>query len=39
MGSFQLALPFAMGPLAGRLFDAGYARLTVAIGSLLFVFS
>ncbi|KXN90577.1 Riboflavin transporter MCH5 [Leucoagaricus sp. SymC.cos] len=39
MGSFQLALPFAMGPLAGRVFDAGCARLIVAMGSLLFVFS
>lgn len=39
MGSFQLALPFAMGPFAGRIFDAGYARLTIAAGSFLFVFS
>ncbi|KAJ3575113.1 hypothetical protein NP233_g1311 [Leucocoprinus birnbaumii] len=39
MGSFQLALPFAMGPLAGRVFDAGHARLLVAAGSLLFLFS
>lgn len=39
MGSFQLALPFAFGPIAGRIFDAGYARALVAAGSLLFVFS
>ncbi|EKM79706.1 hypothetical protein AGABI1DRAFT_121012 [Agaricus bisporus var. burnettii JB137-S8] len=39
MGSFQLALPFALGPLAGKLFDAGHARLAIASGSLLYVFS
>jgi hypothetical protein len=39
MGSFQLALPFALGPVAGKLFAAGHARLAIAFGSLLYVFS
>jgi hypothetical protein len=39
MGGLQLALPFGIGPLAGKLFDAGYARLAIASGSLLYIFS
>ncbi|KAL9708627.1 hypothetical protein Ac2012v2_008175 [Leucoagaricus gongylophorus] len=39
MGSFQLASSFAMGPLSGRLFDAGYGRIIMIVGSLLFLFS
>ena len=28
-----------MGPLSGRLFDAGYGRIIMIVGSLLFLFS
>jgi hypothetical protein len=39
IGSLQLALPFGIGILAGKLFDAGHGRLTIASGSLLYIFS
>ncbi|PFH46941.1 hypothetical protein AMATHDRAFT_68728 [Amanita thiersii Skay4041] len=39
MGSLQLALPFAEGIIAGRLFDAGYIRSTMISGSVIFAFS
>jgi hypothetical protein len=39
MGSVQLALSFALGIVAGKLFDAGHMRITMALGSFIFVFS
>ncbi|KIJ39137.1 hypothetical protein M422DRAFT_49705 [Sphaerobolus stellatus SS14] len=39
MGSFQFALPFIGGLVVGRLFDAGYTRVVLNIGSLVFIFS
>ncbi|KAF8526886.1 MFS general substrate transporter [Hysterangium stoloniferum] len=39
MGSAQLALSFAMGLVAGKLFDAGHLRLTMTLGSFIFLFS
>ncbi|KAF8880547.1 major facilitator superfamily domain-containing protein [Infundibulicybe gibba] len=39
IGSFQLMMPFAMGLISGKLFDAGYLHSTVASGSAIFTFS
>ncbi|KAF8888098.1 major facilitator superfamily domain-containing protein [Infundibulicybe gibba] len=39
MGSVQLAMPFAGGIVAGRLFDAGYFHHIMILGSLIFMFS
>lgn len=38
IGSIQIFLTFATCAISGRLSDAGYARATVAVGSLLAVF-
>ncbi|EIN13004.1 MFS general substrate transporter [Punctularia strigosozonata HHB-11173 SS5] len=39
IGSFQFFVPLIMGLWAGRLFDGGYFRPMMLIGSLLFTFS
>ncbi|KAF8885236.1 MFS general substrate transporter [Gymnopilus junonius] len=39
IGSTQLFLDFAVGLPTGKLYDAGYFRLTMVAGSLLYVFS
>ncbi|KAF8625318.1 hypothetical protein AX15_005448 [Amanita polypyramis BW_CC] len=36
MGSAQLAIPFAVGIVAGKLFDAGHIRSVMIFGSVLF---
>ncbi|KAF8634296.1 hypothetical protein AX17_004249 [Amanita inopinata Kibby_2008] len=38
MGSVQLALPFAEGIVAGKLFDAGHIRTVMIFGSTIFTF-
>ncbi|THH14476.1 hypothetical protein EW146_g5852 [Bondarzewia mesenterica] len=39
VGAVQLFLALGMGPISGRLFDSRYARLTLTVGSILYVFS
>jgi hypothetical protein len=39
IGSFQLWMLFALGPPVGKLFDEGYCRHLIAVGSLIYVFS
>lgn len=39
IGSFQLFMLFFLGLPAGRLYDMGYFRYLIAVGSLLLVFS
>ncbi|KAF8520751.1 MFS general substrate transporter [Hysterangium stoloniferum] len=39
IGSFQLFLLFAMSLVSGKLFDEGYFRHLMALGSLIYVFS
>ncbi|KAG6872672.1 hypothetical protein C0995_007781 [Termitomyces sp. Mi166 len=39
IGSLQLAMPFAFGLVSGKLFDMGYFRVLVIIGSIIFSFS
>ncbi|KAF8890382.1 MFS general substrate transporter [Infundibulicybe gibba] len=39
IGSFQLMMPFALGIVSGKLFDMGYFRPLVMVGSALFTFS
>lgn len=36
MGSAQLAIPFAVGIIVGKLFDAGHIRSVMIFGSVLF---
>ena len=36
MGSAQLAIPFAVGIIVGKLFDAGHIRSVMVFGSVLF---
>ncbi|KAF4612691.1 hypothetical protein D9613_011773 [Agrocybe pediades] len=36
IGSFQLAMPFLLGIVSGKLFDAGYFYLAVRLGSCIF---
>ncbi|KAK2464786.1 hypothetical protein APHAL10511_003204 [Amanita phalloides] len=38
MGSAQLAIPFAVGIIVGKLFDAGHIRSVMIFGSVLFTF-
>ncbi|PPQ75778.1 hypothetical protein CVT24_002639 [Panaeolus cyanescens] len=39
IGSFQIMMPFAMGVISGKLFDAGYFHALEITGSIIFVFS
>ncbi|KAF9554461.1 MFS general substrate transporter [Agrocybe pediades] len=36
IGSFQLAMPFLLGIVSGKLFDAGYFHFAVILGSCIF---
>jgi MFS transporter, MCT family, solute carrier family 16 (monocarboxylic acid transporters), member 10 len=37
IGSFQLWLQFSMGFVVGKLFDQGYGRLIIFVGSVIYV--
>ncbi|KAG5721998.1 Riboflavin transporter MCH5 [Termitomyces sp. T112] len=39
IGSLQLAMPFALGLVSGKLFDLGHFRVLVIAGSIIFSFS
>ncbi|KAG6837379.1 hypothetical protein H0H93_010537 [Arthromyces matolae] len=39
IGSLQLAMPFALGIVSGKLFDKGYFRILIASGSVIFAVS
>jgi hypothetical protein len=39
IGSVQIWIQFSMGLLVGKLFDDGYCRALIVVGSTLFVFS
>ncbi|KAJ7075609.1 major facilitator superfamily domain-containing protein [Mycena belliarum] len=39
IGSFQLMMPFFLGPIAGRIFDDGGFRLLEIVGGSIFTFS
>ncbi|EDR07247.1 uncharacterized protein LACBIDRAFT_250673 [Laccaria bicolor S238N-H82] len=39
IGSFQLMMPFALGLVSGKLFDAGYFHHLIVLGSVIFTFS
>ncbi|KAJ7818336.1 MFS general substrate transporter [Mycena olivaceomarginata] len=39
IGSFQLMMPSLMGPVAGKIFDAGGFYAVEAVGGLIFTFS
>ncbi|KAF8148395.1 MFS general substrate transporter [Crassisporium funariophilum] len=39
IGSFQLMMPFALGIVSGKLFDAGHFHAVLIFGSTIFTFS
>ncbi|KAJ7463726.1 MFS general substrate transporter [Mycena latifolia] len=39
IGSFQLMMPFFLGPIAGKIFDDGGFRMLEIVGGLIFTFS
>jgi hypothetical protein len=39
IGSIQLCLQFFMGFIVGKLFDEGYGRLVILVGSIIYTFA